>query len=213
MKKFFRIIAILGFFPLSLLAQEGDFQADPVRVLENPKYSLKEKFHIDLNLMNLPLDAYYKPLTAELAGSYQFNDFLTWEALRIGINMASIGTGLKSDIESQLPQGQNKLTIEGSEDMKNLRYYMGSTAYLNLLYSKSNFFNRKIIYHQWQVGAGPTFVDMDEEKQFGLEFSVRVRFFIDDRFNANIRLGHSIGLTNDHQRNISFIGLGGGIAF
>jgi hypothetical protein len=196
----------------ALIIQSLGTQADEfenIEVLDKPRFTLKDKLTLDLDISFLPLDAYYKPILLEVAANYQFNDFFQLEALRVGLSLANVDTGFETSIESIIAPGQE---IE-EQALKTLKYRVSSAGFFNILYSKSNFFNSAVAYHYWQVGGGFSYYDMKKVDQIGLDLIMRVRFFINERTTFNIRAGHTIGLNPNAPRNISFIGLGVGYAF
>jgi len=193
------------------LRAQDEFEA--VEVLDSPRYSLTGKFTFDLDLTFLPLDGYVKPTMAEVAVSYQLNDFLAFEPLRVGYAFYNHDTGLKKSVDraASVVAGRNVET--GESPLKDMRYHLGTAVFANLLYSKSNLFNTGIVYYYWQVGSGISYYDMDEKKQIGLDLQMRVRFFLNDRTTLNIRGGHTIGFKSDAPDNLTFLGVGVGLAF
>lgn len=213
-KKYFAV-ALLG---LLTTAPLGADELDQVKVLEHPHYSLLDRITLDLSFTALPLDAFYKPIMLELGASYQFNDLFSWDVVRFGYSLSNINTGLKSSIESQSTekikaQGGNQKVVLEDGALKDFRFRVSSHGYLNLLYSKSNFFNKKIVYHQWQVGSGLSYYDMDSKSQIAIDLEARVRFFIDNKWLFHVQGGHSIGFKSGAPKNIMTIGLGAGFAF
>jgi hypothetical protein len=201
----FSLISTLIIQTLPVVADEFE----RIEVLDKPRFTLKDKLTLDVDISFLPLDAYYKPVLLEVAANYQFNDFFQLEAIRVGLSMINFDTGFETSIESIIAPGQG---IE-EQALKTLRYRVSSSGFFNLLYSKSNFFNSAVAYHYWQVGGGFSYYDMKTANQIGLDLIMRVRFFLNERTTVNIRAGHTIGLNPDAPRNISFIGLGVGYAF
>ena len=195
------VLAFLGKFESSLYAQ------DAVKVVESYRYSLKDRVTIDFGVSSLPLDAFKKPLQVDLGVSYQFSDFFTWDVVNAGYTFLNFDTGLKSDIEDQTEVEVD----EGS--IKDLSFRVSSRGYLNLLYSKSNWFNRGIVYHLWQVGTGATYFHMGKKKQIGADLVVRGRFFLSDHVTFNVTAGHSIGIRSSGPRGIMNVGLGFSYAF
>jgi len=183
-----------------------------VQVLDHPRYTLMDKIVLDLDLDFLPLDGYVKPIFVEAAVSYQWEDWFSIEPVRIGYALYNHDTGLKKSIEASLQQQAPGFALEESV-LKKMRFMAGSNVYLNLLYSKSNFFNQAVAYHYWQVGGGIIYYDMTRKKQVGVDLSMRVRFFISEKMTFNLRGGQSIGFNSDAPSNITHIGLGLGYAF
>ncbi len=202
------VLIALGSF-LTVYAQD-DFEK--VQVLDHPRYTLLEKLVLDIDLNFLPLDGYVKPVFIEAAVSYQWSDFVAFEPVRIGYSLYNHDTGLRKSIEARLRQTAPTFSLDESP-LANMRFMAGSNVYFNLLYSKSNFFNKAVAYHYWQVGGGVIYYDMDNKKQIGADLAMRVRFFVSEKMTFNIRGGHSIGFNSDAPSNITHIGLGLGYAF
>lgn len=219
MKQVLLALLCMTAFPYQLSAQD---EFEFVQVLDDPRYSLTNRFSFDFEIASLPLDAYFKPLMAEASVSYQFSDRFSWEALRLGYPLYVHDTGLNKTFDNQVQQAVREilddpdlaLDAEGdtSKELRDLRYTASSTLYLNLLYSKSNWFNQKVVYHFWQVGAGPFFADMKHEKQYGVNLSARVRFFLTQHWMLNLRGGMGFGLNSKAPDQILFFSLGGGFA-
>lgn len=203
---------------LSQLQAQDEFEK--VEVLDHPRFSLTKRFNIDGEFTFLPLDAYYKPVLFDLAASYQFNDFFSWEAIRGGIPIYKHNTKLNSQIENavQNQTGNPAIVIVDDNRMKQLQYRVSSTGFLNLLYSKSNFFNKGVVYHYWQAGLGASYWDFKKgtqkaQKQYGVDFVLRARFFLSEHFMANLRLSQTVGFNSKAPKNIISLGTGVGFAF
>jgi hypothetical protein len=191
----------------SFVFAESEFEN--LQVLDHPRYTLTNKFILDVGMNFLPLDAYYKPILLEGALSYQFTDLFSVEAIRAGYSLTNYDTGLTKSLEVSAPPGFQV----ADQDLKHLRFKVGSAAYFNLLYSKSNFFNQSVAYHYWQIGTGVTYFDMNTKSQIGLDLLMRVRFFMTENTTLNIQGGHTIGFKSGVPRNITNLGLGVGFAF
>ncbi len=206
MKSF--ILYLFALSPVFSVVAQDEFEK--VEVLDHPKYSLTGRFTLDLDFQYLPLDGYYKPLMAEAAVSFQPLDWFSWEILRGGYSLHNYDAGLASGLLAANP------TIEippGELKLKDMRYHLGSSGFINLLYSKSNWFNQAVVYHYWQIGSGFSYYDLKNVSQQAMDLTMRVRFFIDNRWIVNIRGGHSIGFNSDAPKNITFLSVGVGFAF
>lgn len=202
---------ISAFAPQEAFAQD---EFEKVEVLDFPRFSLTKRFTLDLDLTFLPLDAYYKPLLIDVAGSYQFNDWFTLEALRFGVSLLEHDTGLASAIQTETREAGAEFIVSPEDQrLREMQWRIGSAGMFNLLYSKSNWFNSSIVYHYWQAGAGMTYWGLDSKNQISLDLIVRARFFLNDTFTINIRGAHSIGFKSDAPQNITQLGVGTGIAF
>jgi len=159
------------------------------------------------------LDAFYKPLLLDVGLQYQLSDLISFDILRFGYSAINLNTGLQTSIENEVTKDIGRNVDLENRVFKDFRFRVSSDVYLNLLYSKSNFFNRKIVYHQWQVGGGLSYFDFKSKKQVAVDLAARVRFFIDNNWLFNINLGHSIGFNSGAPQQIMSIGIGGGFAF
>jgi len=211
-------ISVMSVIALNQLQAQDEFEK--VEVLDHPRYSLTQRFNVDSELTFLPLDAYYKPLLVDLAASYQFNDFFSWEVIRGGLPIYKHNTKLNSQIESavQKQTGDTGIVIVDDDRMKKLQYRVSSTGFLNLLYSKSNFFNKGVVYHYWQAGFGASYWDFKKgskkaQKQYGVDLVLRARFFLSEQFMVNLRLAQTVGFNSKAPKNIISLGTGAGFAF
>lgn len=191
----------------SILAQD---EFEQVKVLDHPRYSLTDRVNLDADFTFLPLDGYYKPLLLEVAVSYQPVDWFSWEVARFGYSLVNIDSGLEGGINALATP---KRVADEDVLLKDMQMHFASTGYFNILYSKSNFFNQGVAYYYWQLGSGVSYYKMKHGKQIGTDIAMRVRFFLNDRFNLNLHGGDTIGFTSDGPKNIMFLGLGVGFAF
>ncbi len=216
MKTIFLMVSILSVPIFSTHAEEPQKPADEfekTEVLDKPRYSLTNRFAFDLGLNFMPLDAFYKPILLEGAVSYQFSDWISWEIVRAGYSLHNVNTGLTGAVERQMTVAAGTpQTLSTNQELKKMRYRVGSMVYFNLLYSKSNWFNKSIVYHYWQVGGGPMFYDMKKHHQMGAELALRVRFFINNTWLLDLRGGHTIGFRKG-PKQITSLGAGAGFAF
>lgn len=213
----------------SLKAQD---EFERVEVLDNPRYSLNHRFVVDGDLTYYPVDAFYKPITGDIAVSYQFHDFFSWEVVRFGYSLTNYDTKLNNTIAAvatnyadeqvkKVDSTKDAEPLEGttSEELKKFKFRVGSTAFFNLLYSKSNFFNLKTVYHYWQAGLGASYFDLgktsqgESKNQISLDLVLRARFFLNQHFMTNIRGGYSFGLKKDVPQQMVFLTGGVGYVF
>ncbi len=194
----------------STMAQD---EFEQVQVLDRPRYSLTRRADFVLDGSFLPLDGYYKPLMIEAGFNFQPFDWLSWEVGRFGWSFYNHNTGLGDSINNLLKSEGSTKTVSGLE-LKDTRFHASSTAFFNLLYSKSNFFNTRVVYYYWQIGSGVSYYDFQHGKtQTGLDLAMRIRFFINENYTFNVRGGHTLGFSSDVPNNITFLSLGVGFAF
>jgi hypothetical protein len=202
---FFLVMSALTLM-VPLFAQD---EFEEVRVLDHPRYSLTRRLSFDADFNFLPLDAYFKPLLAEVSASYQPADWFSWEIARFGYSLVNIDTGLEGSMNVLAAPKQ---VDERDLKLKDMKYHASSTGFFNLLYSKSNFFNQGITYYYWQIGSGVSYFSMKGGSQIGMDLGIRVRFFLNDHFNLTLRGGQTVGFKSGLPKNIMFMGLGVGFA-
>lgn len=207
-------ILTLGVCLISVNGLQAQDEFERVEVLDNPRFSLTNRFNVDAEFNYYPLNAFYKPLMLSLAGSYQFNDFWSWEVVRGELSIHNYDTGLNDTITADLRSrtGDNTLVSNSGGEFRDTKYKVSSSVFFNLLYSKSNFFNQAIVYHYWQIGSGIGFYDLGPEDQYSLDLTLRARFFINEHWLLNLRGGHSIGFNSDAPQSIVYLTVGGGFA-
>ncbi len=222
MKLWAFFLLVMGSLAFAKLEAQDEFEK--VEVLDHPRYTLTKRFNLDAEFTFLPIDAYYKPLLMDVAGSYQFNDYISWEAFRVGFPIYKHNTKLNTEIENYINSstGGNE-TLVTDDLMDNLNFRVSSMGFFNLLYSKSNFFNKSVIYHYWQIGAGGSYWDFAKgvkggnvrkaQKQYAADVALRARFFLSENFMLNLRIAQTIGFNSKAPRNITQLGLGVGFAF
>ncbi len=223
MKKISPFTLCLLVFSSPLIAQD---RFERVEVLDHPRFSLNNRVVLDADLTFLPVDAYYKPLIADAVLSYQFSNWFSWEVVRAGFPIYNFDSGLNRSFESIVNEevkkayeaaGQPEEPVNfenvSGQDLKNFKYRIGSMMFLNLLYSKSNWFNRKTVYHYWQAGLGGSFYDFGKKSQQSIDVAIRARFFLTEHLIFNIRIAQSIGLKSSTTRNMTQLGTGFGFAF
>lgn len=204
-------LGLLPFFPKEIHAQD---EFESVEVLDHPRFNLNRRFVLDAEMTFLPLDAFYKPLLLDAALSYQFLDWFNWEIVRGSFPIYTHDTGLNNQIKAAIEaETSQPYDVNTSEDIKEMKYKVGTAGIFNLLYSKSNFFNQAVVYHYWQAGIGFSFWDLDIEKQQTVDLILRARFFLNEHFMLNLRMAHSIGFNSDAPVNIIQLGGGAGFAF
>jgi hypothetical protein len=190
----------------------GASAQDKVKVVESYRYSFQDRIALDVGFSSLPLDAFRKPLQFDLGISTQLSELFTWDLLNVGVTVFNFDTGLKSKIEDDASNSSSMVSVdEGS--IRDLSLRFSTRGYLNLLYSKSNWFNRGIVYHLWQVGSGVSYFHMGDSKQVAIDLNIRGRFFLNDDVTFNVTAGHSLGVLNGASRGIMNVGMGFSYAF
>lgn len=224
MKRLFYSLHLLLIFVIfqDISAQD---RFERVEVLDHPRFSLNKRVVLDADLTFLPVDAYYKPLITDVVLSYQFSNWVSWEVIRAGFPIHNFDSGLNGSFETIVNQEVNSAYNElgsdktsnfqnvSGQDLKDFKYRLGSMMFLNLLYSKSNWFNRKTVYHYWQAGLGGSYYDFGDESQQTIDIALRARFFLTEHFIFNFRIAQSIGFNKKTVRQMTQLGTGFGFAF
>lgn len=224
MKRLFYSLHLLLIFVIfqDISAQD---RFERVEVLDHPRFSLNKRVVLDADLTFLPVDAYYKPLITDVVLSYQFSNWFSWEVIRAGFPIHNFDSGLNGSFETIVNQEVNSAYNElgsdktsnfqnvSGQDLKDFKYRLGSMMFVNLLYSKSNWFNRKTVYHYWQAGLGGSYYDFGDESQQTIDIALRARFFLTEHFMFNFRIAQSIGFNKKTVRQMTQLGTGFGFAF
>lgn len=187
---------------------QSDDVFERAQVLDNPRYPLQKRFMGDLGISWLPQDSFYKPIFVEATGTYSWSDFWGVEA-RAGYILTANGTGLQAQLEKETGQ---KVETEGVL-YKDAQMKLGASALMHFFYSKSNFFNRAIVYHFWSLGLGPAFLKTEKKSQFGAEASLLVRVVLWERSMLNLRFAYMRGFQSGLAKDVISVGMGAGWLF
>lgn len=102
-----------------------------VQVVQRRQYQLRHELTVSAGF--LPLDAFYKGVTANVGYTYHFNPHFAWRVAR-GTFVQSMSTGLRKQVETlyglKVTDSAEARWIIGSELMWNAFY--GKTAFMNL---------------------------------------------------------------------------------
>ena len=206
MKIIYSLLVFVAVSLSSLQAAEDIFEK--ARVLDHPRYPVSEKWTASAGFSWLPLDPYFKPILLEAAVSYHFSDFYGWEIARAGFSIWNFDTGLEDSIEIQ-----SNTTIQSGLYFNDAQFKVGTSGLVHLLYSKSNFLNRSIVYHYWTLGLGPSLVYCKNKNFLGLEASALVNFFLASQATLQLRGAYMLGFSGTQGINIVSLGAGGGWVF
>jgi outer membrane beta-barrel protein len=156
------IIALL----VASAARADDESPARVSVVQKRQYTLHHE--ITLAAGFLPLDAFYKGVTANLSYTYHFNDHFAWRVLRGALDKA-IDTGLKT----QLMQQFGLMTT----DFPQVQWMAGSDVVWNAFYGKTAFMNAAVLHLALFLVLGGDVVKTQTEILPGVNFGGGVRFF------------------------------------
>lgn len=110
-----------------------------VQVVQRRQYELRHELTVSAGF--LPLDAFYKGVTANVGYTYHFNPHFAWRVAR-GTFVQSMSTGLRKQVETlyglQVTDSPEARWIIGSELMWNAFY--GKTTFMNLAVLRGSIF-------------------------------------------------------------------------
>lgn len=128
----FALVAV----PLPAQAEEENFSAR--QVVQRRQYQLKHELTVSAGF--LPLDAYYKGVTANVGYTYHFNSHFAWRVGR-GSFVLPISTALSKQIGlfgQKVTDNPEVRAMVGSELMWNAFY--GKTSFMNLAVLRGSIF-------------------------------------------------------------------------
>jgi outer membrane beta-barrel protein len=152
---------------LPALAAAADDEAPAhVSVIQKRQYTLRHEISVAGGF--LPLDAFYKGVTANVSYTFHFNDHFAWRVGR-GTYDKTIDTGLKKQLEDQF----GVLTTEFPE----VQWMVGSDLVWNAFYGKTAFMNLFVLHLALFLELGGDAVKTQTEVLPGVNFGGGIRFF------------------------------------
>ena len=124
-------LAVLALMAAPSRARADEENPAAVQVVQRRQYQLRHELTVSAGF--LPLDAFYKGVTANVGYTYHFNPHFAWRVAR-GTFVQSMSTGLRKQVETlyglKVTDSPEARWIIGSELMWNAFY--GKTAFMNL---------------------------------------------------------------------------------
>lgn len=152
---------------LAPLAALADDEPASYQAIQRRQYQMSHE--LKLGPGYLPLDAFYKGVTANVGYVYHFNDHFAWQVGRMTLSR-SINTGLRKQIERSF----GLLTTEFPE----VQWIAGSDLLVSPIYGKTALFNSVVVHLQMYLLAGGSGVKTQIEVAPALSVGAGVRFFI-----------------------------------
>lgn len=157
----------------------------------------------------LPIDAFFKGVTASGSYTYHFNDLFAWEAVQ-GIFSRAVATDLEEELETAFG-------VRPTEH-ESWNYALSSSFVVKPLYGKLAAFNRSVVHVEAFFVAGPSVAHLPEPAGFapGGSAGAGLRFFpatwLSIRFDVRDLVHHGAGDTrNDLWIALSLaVSVGGG---
>jgi outer membrane beta-barrel protein len=140
----FRTIALCSV--LLAAAAHADSDDSPGRVvsIQNREYRLSHELSIAAGF--LPLDAFYKGVTARVGYTYHFGDHFAWQ-----LGRASVSKNTSTGLRKQLERDFGLLTTDFDE----VQWIVGSDLVWAPFYGKTTFMNLGLVYLElYFLGGG-----------------------------------------------------------
>lgn len=124
-------LVVLALIATPLRARADEENPAAVQVVQRRQYQLRHELTVSAGF--LPLDAFYKGVTANVGYTYHFNPHFAWRVAR-GTFVQAMSTGLRRQVETlyglKVTDSPEARWIIGSELMWTAFY--GKTAFMNL---------------------------------------------------------------------------------
>lgn len=128
-------LAVLAFVAAPLRVEADEENPAAVQVIQRRQFELKHELTVSAGF--LPLDAFYKGITANLAYTYHFSPSIAWRVAR-GTFSQSIDTKLRSEVKDQY----GLLVTPYPE----VRWIFGTDLVWNAFYGKTSFMNVALLH-------------------------------------------------------------------
>ena len=136
-------------------------------VIQKRQYTLRHEIQVSGGF--LPLDAFYKGITANVGYTYHFNDHFAWRVGRFAYDK-TFDTGLKKQLENQF----GVLTT----DFPEVQWMAGSDLVWSPFYGKTAFMNAVVLHLALFLLLGADAVKTQTEVLPAVNFGGGIRFFI-----------------------------------
>ncbi len=146
-----------------------------VSVIQRRQYTLRHEISVSGGF--LPLDAFYKGVTANVSYTFHFNDHFAWRVAR-GTYDAVIDTGLKKQLQQQF----GVLTT----DYPQVQWMAGSDLIWNALYGKTAFMNALVLHLSLYLVLGGDAVKTQTEVLPAVNFGGGIRFFLTEWLSMKV---------------------------
>ena len=153
-------------------------------VIQNRKYEMGHEFTMQGGL--LPLDAFYKGVTASGRYTLHFNDFHAWE-----VAAGSYSFNIETDLRRQLRE--NFAVQPDAQGLQQIFGFAESNYVMKPIYGKLSLFNRLLIYNElyFTVGAAVSLYS-DFSVRPGPSYGAGLRFFLFDWLSWRFDMRHYV---------------------
>lgn len=169
------VLIFLATFGTQSWAQKIDpYEVPEIYAVENKKYVPEHNVTLVANL--LPLDAFYKALSASLSYTTMFSNSWAWEIINGNIAFTQ-NTSLKEDL-------LNNFAVRPQGILDYPKYYLTTNLLYTPIYSKNLVYNSSLMYSDisFLMGGGMvSFSSNDSAPMFG--GGLLVRFYTGETFS------------------------------
>lgn len=173
MRKIGLVVLVLLAGPRPSLAEEENPAA--VQVVQRRQFQLKHELTVSAGF--LPLDAFYKAITGNVAYTYHFSQNFAWRIAR-GTFSQPFSTGLRKQIQEQY-----KLQVT---DFPEVHWMLGSDLVWNALYGKMAFMNSALLHGGLYFFVGGDLVLTQNGAGPGIAAGGGLRLFVTDWLSVRI---------------------------
>lgn len=169
--------------------EDQDALDDRDKVIQNRKYDLTHE--ASLLFGGIPVDPYYKGVTATAIYTLHFSDFWAWEVVN-GTYSFNFETSLQDEVKRvAFVTGQQVPTFP------EINWFASSRLVLKPLYGKQAIFNTEVVHIEGYLALGPAAVgraDGAAPIAFGGDFGAGIRFWFFDSVAVRVDLGQLVYL-------------------
>ncbi len=177
-----RILAVLAAL-LPVLANAGTVPAEvgSYKIVQNRQYQLKHELALGAGM--LPLDAFYKGFTGNLAYTYHFTDHFAWQ-----VGRASVSYNISTGLGEQLIRDFGVLTT----DFPQVQWTIGSDLIWKAIYGKVALINRTLHHVEGFVIGGASGVKVQSGVLPAPHFGVGGRLYLNDALSLRLDVTDSL---------------------
>lgn len=172
------LLCVSLLLPAMAFAQAEELE-NPGTVLAVQERAYRMNHELSLGLGVLPLDAFYKGVTAQVGYTYHFTDSFAWTVGR-GMYSYNLNTGLRNQLEQQFAV----LPTQFEE----VQWMVGSDLVWSPLYGKSAILNRKVAWFEGFLVGGASVLKLTTGFRPAVNVGIGARFFsnryVSFRFDA-----------------------------
>jgi outer membrane beta-barrel protein len=181
------LLAVLALVPSLAWAQAEQLEnPGSVSAVQERQYRMNHELSVGVGV--LPLDAFYKGYTAEVAYTFHFTDAFAWQIGRFAYSY-NVDTGLKSQLLTQY--GVLPTTFP------EVQWMVGSDLIWSPLYGKWSFLNRSVIHFEGYLLGGVSVLDLNNQSSGSLPFKPALNVGVGVRVFTTKRVSFKLDFTNN----------------